>query len=235
MALHDQRRQLARRGLEVGVGGRVVEAVGDRALAGRELDRSRRRDVAPGRSARRSSCAHRLQLARGGVVDDDRRLALGAGGGEGDAVPWAESDGEAERGEGEAEVARALRPGLEQRQAFGAALGQRTQAIGAVVEEGVGGAAEEPLGVGEVGLLAGQLHRLAVLDAVEVPPAVAVGDEVQPPGRVPLGLEDRLGRAAGDAPGLAGVRERRQPELGPVPGHVRVVPAGPGDRGCRRG
>ncbi len=48
-------------------------------------------------------------------------------------------------------------------------------------------------------------------------------------GGVPLGLEDRLLGAAGDQAGVGHVIQRRDPELGSVPGHVRVVPAGPGE------
>ncbi len=55
---------------------------------------------------------------------------------------------------------------------------------------------------------------------------------MQPPGGVPLGLEDGLGRPAGQQPRRAGVLERREPQLGPVPGHVGVVPAGPGEAGA---
>ncbi len=227
MALDDQRRQLARRPLELGVGRRVVEAVRGLAAAGRELDRPRGRDVG-GVDRLVAGAAHLLQLAAGDVVDDDRGLAGGAGGGEGDRRPLGRERGEAERGVGEAEVAQALGAGVEHEEPFFAALAA-DEGDRAVVEEGVGRAAEEPLRVAQLGLLGGQLRDLAALVAVEVPPAVAVGDEVQPALGVPLGLEDRLLRPAGDQARVGRVLQRRDPELGPVPGHVRVVPAGPGE------
>src|SRR5260370_22444850 len=65
---------------------------------------------------------------------------------------------------------------------------------------------------------------------VEVPPAGPVGDVVQLALRSPLRLADRLARTAGD---LARRRDRPvgaelpDPELSPVPCHVRVVPREP--------
>ena len=46
----------------------------------------------------------------------------------------------------------------------------------------------------------------------------------------PLRLPDRLARAAGHQPRLVRGVERRHPQLGAVPRHVRVVPAGPRER-----
>ena len=194
-------------------------------------------------------------------MDDDRALGGRAGGGEGELGAAGGDHREAEGGVGEAEVAH-LAAG-EQRQAFGAGLGADEGDV-AAVEEGVGGAAEEPLRVAEVGALGGQLvdrGRLARRgadvrlgarpadrpgDPVEVPEAVAVGDEVQPPVAVPRRREDRLASPAGDQARRAprSLRTLRptyvthrvtkvgasDPELGPVPGHVGVVPAGPADR-----
>ena len=90
----------------------------------------------------------------------------------------------------------------------------------AVGEEVVGGLAEDPVGLGELGLHRGE--RLAV--AVEVPPAGAVGDPVQGAGGRPPGLGDRLVRAAGDRAGL---------QDGAVPGHAGVVPRQPGQAAVR--
>jgi hypothetical protein len=227
VALDDQRRQLGREPFEVGVGRRVVEAVRGLAAAGRELDRPRGRDE--GRVERFvAGAAHLLQLATRQVVDDDRGLAGGAGGGEGDRRSPGGQRGEAERGVREVEVAQALAARVEHEEAFLAALAA-DGGDGAVGEEGVGGAAEQPLWVTQLGSLRGQPLDRPALVAEEIPPAVAVRDEVQPALGVPLGLEDRLRGAAGDQAGVGRVLERGDPELGPVPGHVRVVPAGPGE------
>ena len=80
------------------------------------------------------------------------------------------------------------------------------------------------------GQVLGRVGRAEVGDrAVEVPPAVAVGDEAQPVVRVPGRGEDRLAGARRQRPRRARVARRRHPQLGPVPGHVRVVPAGEGE------
>src|SRR5712691_6276388 len=89
---------------------------------------------------------------------------------------------------------------------------------------------EHPLRSGE--LLFRLAQRLVAMTsrAVEVPPARPVGDVVQLALRSPLRLADRLARTAGD---LARRRDRPvrvelpDPELGPVPWHVRVVPREP--------
>ena len=52
---------------------------------------------------------------------------------------------------------------------------------------------------------------------------------MQPALGVPLGLEDRLLGPPATRRRVGAVLQRRDPELGPVPGHVRVVPAGPGE------
>src|SRR5205823_11012757 len=67
--------------------------------------------------------------------------------------------------------------------------------------------------------------------AVQIPPAVAVADEVQTPLRRPGRLDHGLLAAAGDEL-LAGKRrpitgQLGDPQLGPVPRHARVVPANP--------
>ena len=72
-------------------------------------------------------------------------------------------------------------------------------------------------------------HALAVR-AVEVPPAGAVGDEVQHRVGRPFGLEDRLIRPPGDMPRLhqlpIGI-DVRHPQLGASPGHAWLVPRQP--------
>ncbi len=229
VALHDQRRTFARRAPRSRGwrAGRRRRAPSRPRPVGNSIA-PRDRDVG-GVDRLLARLAHHVGLARGEVEDEDRGLALGAGGGEGDLGAAGRERGEAEGGVGQAEVAHALGAGLEQPEPFGRALGAH-DGDRAVREERVGGAAEEPLGVAEVGPLGAELGRALAIEAVEVPPAVAVGDEVQPSCGVPGGLEDRLLRAAGEAPGGGRVGERGEPELGPVPGHVRVIPAGPGEQ-----
>ena len=94
----------------------------------------------------------------------------------------------------------------------------------AVVEEREARPAEAPLRIAQLRLLVGELGVLSV----EVPPAAAVRHVVEHPIRAPLRLPDRLGRAAGHEARLLRSVKRRDPELGAVPRHVRVVPAGPG-------
>jgi len=87
-----------------------------------------------------------------------------------------------------------------------------------------------------------RMHH-AVLEAVQVPPAAAVGDEVQQAVGRPLRLADRFAHAARDhaAVDQAAVRcDIGHPQLGALPGHARVVPAQPGQvaavrRQARRG
>ena len=104
--------------------------------------------------------------------------------------------------------------------------------------------AEDPRRLGELGgqwgergdggcaVRARRRHRRMALDTVQVPPAAAVADEVQPAVRAPGRLKDALGGAAGDAPlrgEPSGGRQLRHPQLGAVPRHLRVVPAEPGE------
>ena len=69
------------------------------------------------------------------------------------------------------------------------------------IQEGVGGHAEDPLGQAEFGFQRQQRLDFAVALAVEVPPAGAVGHEMQFAGGRPLGLEDRFRLFAGYEPG----------------------------------
>ena len=66
---------------------------------------------------------------------------------------------------------------------------------------------------------------------VQVPPACPVAGQVQDPVGAPFGLEHRLPGPAGNGHRVAGqavAAQLGQPQLGPVPGHVRVVPFQPG-------
>ena len=78
----------------------------------------------------------------------------------------------------------------------------------------------------ELGRLGCQRFHLSITPAVQVPPAAAVGQEVQAAVGAPLRLQHRLARATGHAvPGRhrAGA-EVGQQQPGFVPGHGRVVP-----------
>ena len=99
-----------------------------------------------------------------------------------------------------------------------------------VAEERVPGQIEDPLGISELGFLAGQRLDLARPLDVEVGPAGSVGDEVQLAGGAPLGLEDRLVLGPCDA---AVVQQRSvdtqvgDTEVGAFEGHARMVPGNP--------
>ena len=107
-----------------------------------------------------------------------------------------------------------------------------------VGQERVGRASEAPLRATELGLHREHRLHLSVHPAVEIPPAAPVRDEVQHTVGAERWLVDRLVAAASQlanipestrlAPGRAPLRnELADPELGPVPGHLRMVPRGP--------
>ena len=82
------------------------------------------------------------------------------------------------------------------------------------------------------------LRRLAdQAHLVEVPPARPVGDHVQAGRVAPQGRQNRFLHAALDQPAPAGhaILDRCHPQLGPVPGHARMVPADPGQALAVRG
>src|SRR3546814_13932442 len=67
---------------------------------------------------------------------------------------------------------------------------------------------------------------------LEGPPAGPVGNVEQLAVGRPFRLEDRFAGAAGDAPRtteVSVVRDLGNPQLGPVPGHVGMVPGDPGE------
>ncbi len=101
-----------------------------------------------------------------------------------------------------------------------------------VREECVAREVEDPLRIAEVGTLVRQCPDAAALVHVEVRPARAVGDEVEPAVRVPLRLEDGLLLPAGDALPVgerAVVGEIRDAEIRALERHVRVIPREPGE------
>src|SRR5262249_54364440 len=98
--------------------------------------------------------------------------------------------------------------------------------------ESVGRHPKDPLRRAEFRLAIEQRFRAAVFVTIEVPPSSAVGDEMKPAVRRPLGLEDRFGGSSGNPAALAQLTQRAdigQPELGAVPWHVRVIPLQPGE------
>ena len=71
----------------------------------------------------------------------------------------------------------------------------------------------------------------AALDPVEAPEVAAVGHDVAAPVRRPFGLDQALLRRRSRSPRLhrpPGRVQLGEPERGPVPGHVGMVPAQPG-------
>jgi hypothetical protein len=100
-----------------------------------------------------------------------------------------------------------------------------------VSDKRVAGVVELPWGVGELGRHRQQRLDLAVVLAVEVPPAGPVRNKVQHALGVPLGLHDRLVRAADDVAGWAEPPIRAKvgdPQVGAIPGHAWAVPGQPG-------
>ena len=152
----------------------------------------------------------------------------GRGGGEDRAARPAAHVGDF--GVGQIERRQRLRPRVQARQMPDAVLRVRADdPLGRC--ERVGGHAEDPLRHPELGGQVGQLLDASGPPAVKIPPARAVGDEVEHAVRRPLRLEDRFVEAAGDQLGPA---ERavgqhvRDPQLAAVPRHVRVIPGQPG-------
>ena len=218
MALHDQGRALALGSLEVRVGRRVVQRVGC-AGAARELDLPGK--GGPGGIERVVGRAldHPCPLRR--APDLHSRVNLGAARGEDQPVAEGAQVGEAKGRELQTEVLERVGAGPEHAQPLDGVLGANApdRAVG---EKGVGGAAEQPLRVAELRSLVGQLRVLGV----EVPEAVTVRHEMQLSGRAPVGLPKRLAGAAGHQAHFPRSLERGDPQLAPVPGHVRMVPAG---------
>ena len=101
-----------------------------------------------------------------------------------------------------------------------------------------GRGAELPERPGE--LLVGREQRLRRLagqaELVDVPPAGPVGGHVEARVVLPERGQHRLPDAALEQPALARhpVLDRRDPQLGAVPGHVRVIPARSRPASCRR-
>ena len=218
---YDQRRPLALRRDEVRVVRRVEQRVRGLAAGRRVLERPRDGDVG-GVDDLLAVGAQRLERpalevdrddprrARGGGADEQRARAVG-----GQVDDPRQLERHVAQPAGSSTTARWSRPSLVVR-ADDAAVGQ----------ERVPRLAEDPQRPADLGLERGQ--RLAV--AVEVPPAGAVGAVVQDAVRAPLGLHDRLARAARDEPSRRERRrELRDPQLRALPRHPRVVPGQPRD------
>ena len=90
---------------------------------------------------------------------------------------------------------------------------------------------EDPGGLRELRLHRGErLQPRPVHEAIQVPPATSIADEVEDPVRRPLGLGDRFVRAARRQVGRTEktvAPDGGDAQSGRIPGHVRVVPLEP--------
>ena len=159
----------------------------------------------PGRPAPRWSARTGLELAAGDVEDDDRGLALGAGGGEGElGAARRERRGSRTRCRG-GRGRGAPGAGVEQRRGVPRRARQRTQAIVPSARKAYVDAAEQPL-------RDGRSRPPRAVSCSTVLAASSGRGSTSRRGRrrsgagprgVPLGLEDRLVRAAGDRAGAS--------------------------------
>ena len=105
----------------------------------------------------------------------------------------------------------------------------------AVRQERVAAQAEHPLRGPELRLSRAEWQHLVTMYGIQVPPTGPVRDEVQTASRAPLWLEHRLAGSPSDPAGLCQPVLRvevRHPELGAVPGHLRMAPFEPGQTGA---
>ena len=193
MADHQQRRLLSVPSRIVGVARRVVEGMGDLIAAGLEFDRLRVADDGWIEVDLEALLDHFDR--RGGNIDphDRHRLRCAARGDvqivatgrqrRSERVKWRE-----QRAQGiPSEEPHPVKPilGVDRNNA-------------AVEDEAVPPHGKAPLWYAELRIHEVERLRTAVVVAEQVPPARAVGDEVQDPRRRPLRLEDRIIRATGD-------------------------------------
>ena len=114
---------------------------------------------------------------------------------------------------------------------------------GPVLELGDGALSEDPVGSVELGFEVDQLDRVRPVrrQPVRQPPATAVVDEDQGAVPAPVRLSDRSpgspghGHRRSEHDSLGALLDHRDPQLGPVPGHRRMVPGDPGETGSVRG
>ena len=232
VALDQQRRTFPRRAFVVPVARRIVEGVRGLSVRGLERDRPRRRET---------SCVDR-ELPRLPQPGDLATVR----------IQGQEATGKVRRGghhhhlpAGSLDVAtfhlgirgldrgQALAPSVQLRQPRAALLHVPADEPSGRLE-GVGSRAQAPRRHPELGLH--RRHRLALSAAppVQVPPAAAVGDEIEHAVGRPFRLEHRLAAAAGDHPRRADRaigKQVRHPQLGLVPGHVRMIPRQPSQPG----
>src|SRR5213083_2522178 len=93
--------------------------------------------------------------------------------------------------------------------------------------ETVMGLSEDPLGTTKFGLQGTDWFCASIIRAVYVPPASAVGGEVEPVVRRPFRLIDGLSKSTSDSPRVGQFSvsiEGTDPEFCAVPGHVGMVP-----------
>ena len=202
--------------------------MGQQAVGRREGDRfGRRDDRRVGRQRARPTQDPGWCQGRRVEPDDDRRIARSAGHGD----DRRRSDPErVELGERGLDLADEV-AGLEPEQPV-APVGARDRDDRAIGQEPVRRSVEDPGRVGELGIHRRQrLETRPVDQAVQVPPAAPVADQVERAVGRPFGLDDRLLRSAGGQAGWperAVGLERCDAQPGGVPRHVRVVPFEPG-------
>ena len=234
VADHDQRRQFARQCFEVFVGRCVMEGVGGAPVRAAVADAARDRQV--GHLGQVRARLHQdTALAR--VRIDQRQFQRHR----------RRTGQHGHRLGRDAQFADFLVRRLDRRERA-AARRQARQAADAVLDIGaddfvvrpetVHRAAEAPVRAAELRLARAQRMHHAVLEAVQIPPAAAVGHEVQQAAGRPLGLADRLVQAAGDQAAVdqaAVLRDVGHPQFRALPGHARMVPAQPGQLAPVRG
>ena len=217
---------LAIRCPEARVSRRVPEPVRMLPRTRREFDGLGRRDVLLGKRERGRPAQDfhfagiRLQQ------DDGARLPWRGGDHRGAATPYRDARDVGELRRDDFELTGRLANGAE---APHARIGERAQ-DSLVALDAVRGLAELPLRTSEFQVRPAETAQAHPVVAVEIPPAFRIGDEVEISIRTPLRLEHRLVPSAGHALGFEHTAigiERRDPELGAVPGHVGMIPREP--------
>ena len=225
----DQRRPLVLGGAERGVARCVVVGVHGASARARAGDRLGARYVRRVELRLRAP-AQRLHVAGVGVDGDEGRAGFRAGGHAYQPAPRHGGEG-AERRERRGDLAQPPRSHADHPQP-GPVRVPVVRDDAARVEHRVAAHAEQPRRQAELGLRRQHRRQPLSVPPVEVPPPRDVGHAVQGAVRTPRGLEQ--GNLAAMAVRDAARRRQgaisghlRDPELGGVPRHVRVVPADP--------
>ena len=225
MDTYDQRRLFLRGRLEVRIVGLVQEGVDGRSVLRTEILRARSREVAAhllgnlrGFPQRLNAARAEIQARQGRGLCLRRRAKHSLGATHRDGVDLAV------RRVNRIELAAAI----QQAQAPATVLAVRGKNP-AVMREAVGRHPEDPLRLSELRFPRVQRNGAAIVE-VQVPIPRPVGHVVELSGRRPLWLEDRLVGTAGNLLPLFQPAIRTEvpdPQLGAVPGHVRVLPLEP--------